>query len=135
MNTKQYVKAFYEVKAGEPFFNTERFLIEFNREFNERLETEKQLCKLTGSEFTYQRFQRLIKEMDNKFQAINNKLMGMCLDQKVFNTFFGNYVIPIRMELFPEIHAAITAKRERYIQEEEEEKRKNAEFVAGAYHE
>lgn len=135
MNTKQYVKAFYEVKAGKPLFRTELFIIQLGREFQERLDAELKLCEFTGSEFTYQRFQRLVKEMDNKFQAINNKLPGICLEQGVFNSFFASYVIPERESRFPEIHQAITAKRESYIKAEEEERKKNAEFVAGAYHE
>lgn len=134
MNTKQYVKQFYSNKEGTPFFDTEGFLIEFNKEFTQRLKTEEALAESLGVVFSYNKFQYLVKEMDNKFKSINNKLPKMDLSVDIFSTFFARHVIPVRKEKFPEIHEAISAKRAEYIKAEQEAKKKSGEFIAGAYH-
>lgn len=117
MNTKQYIKNFLleEVTSitGETFrkFDVMGFLFAFEDEFKQRIANERKLCNILQSDFTYAKFQNLVKQMDCKFNAVNNKAAGIDLSRDIFSKFFAQTVVPLRAEYFPEEHRKITEKR------------------------
>ena len=88
--------------------------------------------KIQAENFTYEKFKHLVKEQQDKFWSISNKKIGEPFTEKLFSAFFAIHVIPIRAELFPNIHAKLEIKRQKAIEREkqliaEEEARKEAE--------
>lgn len=116
MNTKQYIKKFLQetvVTSNGVFrkFDIEGFLIAFEDEFLQRIRNEQKLCNALQTDFTYPKFQNLVKQMDCKFNAINNKAEGLNLSRDIFSKFFAQTVVKQRAKLFPIEHEAITQKR------------------------
>lgn len=131
MKTQEYVKQF-KLNVPNYQFNREKFMEVFGQEFKDRIEATVTACKKMGVEFTYEKFKHLVKEQQDKFWNISNKKIGEPFTEKLFSAFFAIHVIPIRAELFPDIHAEMEIKRQKAIEREkeliaEEEARKEAE--------
>lgn len=124
MNTKQYIKQFLQEpvvtsKGVAIKFDIDGFLIAFGDEFRERIATEQKLCNALQTDFTYAKFQNLVKQMDCKFNAINNKAAGIDLQRNIFASFFAQYVVKERANHFPVEHAAISEKRKQRQEKEQ----------------
>lgn len=131
MKTQEYVKQF-KLDVPNYQFNREKFMEAFGQEFRDRIEATITACKKMHVAFTYEKFKHLVKEQQDKFWSISNKKIGEPFTEKLFSAFFAIHVIPIRAELFPNIHAELEIKRQRAIEREkqliaEEEARKEAE--------
>lgn len=64
-------------------------------------------------QFTYEKFRHAIKEQQDKFWQISKKKIGEPLSDGLFSAFFALYVIPLRANLFPNIHEEIEERRKR----------------------
>lgn len=128
MTTKQYVKKYHlDVLKENHTFNRDEFLGDLRNEFLERIQITRTAREKTKTPFTFDIFQNIVKEMQNKFWAISNKVAGSSLTGELFSAFYAMAVIPARKEMFPEEHERITARREKIKAEiakrkEEEEK-------------
>lgn len=115
MNSNQYVKKY---KLDDPrysnHFNTDLFLQDLNEEFQARIQREKETRKKERQEYSFRIFNVIITEIQNKFCAISNKKVGGPLRPELWNAFYAKYIIPVRIQDFPEEHAKIQAKREAY---------------------
>ena len=74
-----------------------------------------------GMDFPFKVFQELVKEMQTKFWSISNKKVGKPFTPELFSAFYASAVIPAREKYFPEEHAAIVAKREKYLESKTKE--------------
>lgn len=122
MKTKDYVRVF---KLDKPFyeFSREKFLNEFGKEFQQKVDDVKRDRENQGLEFTFSYFNKLIKEMERKFWAISNKKQGAPFSEKLFGSFFAGWVIPIRKKYFPKEDEELTRQwEERKRKREEKEK-------------
>ena len=106
MKTAEYVKQF---KLDKPNynFNREKFMEAFGQEFKDRIEAMITACKKMQVQFTYEKFLHAIKEQQDKFWQISKKKIGEPLSDGLFSAFFALHVIPLRANLFPNIHEEI----------------------------
>lgn len=131
MKTAEYVKQF---KLDKPNynFNREKFMEAFGQEFKDRIEAMITACKKMQVQFTYEKFLHAIKEQQDKFWQISKKKIGEPLSDGLFSAFFALHVIPLRANLFPNIHEEIEERRkeaqerEAKLMAEEEERQKEA---------
>lgn len=115
MNTKQYVKKYkLDDFQYSNHFNTNLFLQDLNEEFQARIQREKDARKKERQEYTFRIFNVIITEIQNKFCAISNKKVGGPLRPELWNAFYAKYIIPVRIQDFPEEHAKLQTEREAY---------------------
>lgn len=107
MNTKQYVAHFGLDKENQEF-NRDEFLRVFGNEFLERLKITQAACQKMDTQFTWHKFQILIKEQQKKFESISNKKIGEPFTDNLWKAFFAIIVVPIRQEYFPKEHEELT---------------------------
>lgn len=113
MKTKDYVKEFTVQGNKAQYFNNKGFVKAFSQEFNDRLEVTRIARESRGNEFTFNLFQNLVKEMEDKFWAISNKKPGAPFTPGLWNAFYAVGVIPARKKYFPKEHEEIDARRKR----------------------
>lgn len=116
MKTKEYVTKFNVKKGNTQYFDNKGFMKAFIGEFNERLELTRQARLSSNMPFTFNLFQNLVKEMEDKFWAISNKRPSIGFTQGLWNTFYAMGVIPARKEYFPKEHAEIDARRKKHLE-------------------
>ena len=112
MKTNEYVKQF-KLDRENYNFNREKFMEAFGQEFKDRIEAMITACQKMKVQFTYEKFLHAVKEQQDKFQSISNKKAGEPFSEKLFSAFFALHVIPIRANLFPNIHAELEEKRKK----------------------
>lgn len=112
MKTNEYVKQFKLDKENYNF-NREKFMEAFGQEFKDRIEAMITACQKMKVQFTYKKFLYAVKEQQDKFQSISNKKAGEPFSEKLFSAFFALHVIPIRANLFPNLHAELEEKRKK----------------------
>lgn len=115
MKTQEYVKQF-KLDREHYNFNREKFMEAFGQEFKDRIEATITACKKMQVQFTYEKFLHAIKEQQDKFWNISNKKVGEPFSKGLFSTFFALHVIPLRVNLFPNIHEEIEEKRRKAIE-------------------
>ena len=91
-------------------------------------------CQKMKVQFTYEKFLHAVKEQKDKFRSISNMKAGEPFSEKLFSAFFALHVIPIRANLFPNLHAEKEKAIERYekikAELEAKEKEEKAELEA-----
>lgn len=112
MKTNEYVKQF-KLDRENYNFNREKFMEAFGQEFKDRIEAMITACQKMKVQFTYEKFLYAVKEQKDKFQSISNKKAGEPFSEKLFSAFFALHVIPIRANLFPNLHAGLEEKRKK----------------------
>jgi len=117
MKTAEYVKKF-KLDTPNYNFNREKFMEAFGQEFKDRIEAMITACKKMQVQFTYEKFLHALKEQQDKFWQISHKKLGEPLSDGLFSAFFALHVIPLRANLFPNIHAEIEEKRQKAIERE-----------------
>lgn len=120
MKTKDYVNNF-KLYLEDYEFNREEFIGALGKEFLDRLELTYTARINKGMDFPFKVFQELVKEMQTKFWSISNKKVGKPFTPELFSAFYASSVIPARKKYFPEEHAAIVAKREKYLENKNQE--------------
>lgn len=120
MKTKDYIKEF-KLDLENYEFNREEFIRALGKEFLDRLELIHIARVNKGMDFPFKVFQELVKEMQTKFRSISNKKVGKPFTSELFSAFYASAVIPAREKYFPEEHAAIVAKREKYLENKVDE--------------
>lgn len=118
MKTNEYVKQF-KLDRENYNFNREKFMKAFGQEFKDRIEAMITACQKMKVQFTYEKFLHAVKEQQDKFQSISNKKAGEPFSEKLFSAFFALHVIPIRANLFPNLHAELEEKRKKAIERDE----------------
>lgn len=118
MKTNEYVKQF-KLDRENYNFNREKFMKAFGQEFKDRIEAMITACQKMKVQFTYEKFLHAVKEQQDKFQSISNKKVGEPFSEKLFSAFFALHVIPIRANLFPNLHAELEEKREKASERDE----------------
>lgn len=118
MKTNEYVKQF-KLDRENYNFNREKFMEAFGQEFKDRIEAMITACQKMKVQFTYEKFLHAIKEQQDKFQSISNKKAGEPFSEKLFSAFFALHVIPIRANLFPNLHAELEEKRKKAQERDE----------------
>ena len=114
METNEYVKQF-KLDRENYNFNREKFMEAFGQEFKDRIEAMITACQKMKVQFTYEKFLHAVKEQQDKFRSISNKKAGEPFSEKLFSAFFALHVIPIRANLFPNLHAELEEKRKKAI--------------------
>lgn len=114
MKTNEYVKQF-KLDRENYNFNRKKFMEAFGQEFKDRIEAMITACQKMKVQFTYEKFLHAVKEQQDKFQSISNKKAGEPFSEKLFSAFFALHVIPIRANLFPNLHAELEEKRKKAI--------------------
>lgn len=112
MKTQEYIKQF-KLDREHYDFNREKFMEAFGQEFNDRIEATITACKKMQVQFTYEKFLHAVKEQQDKFWNISNKKVGEPFSEDLFSAFFALYVIPLRANLFPNIHEEIEKRRKK----------------------
>lgn len=112
MKTNEYVKQF-KLDRENYNFNRKKFMEAFGQEFKDRIEAMITACQKMKVQFTYEKFLHAVKEQQDKFQGISNKKVGEPFSEKLFSAFFALHVIPIRANLFPNLHAELEEKRKK----------------------
>lgn len=131
MKTQEYIKQF-KLDREHYNFNRGKFIEAFGQEFNDRIEATLTACKKMQVQFTYEKFLHAVKEQHDKFWNISNKKVGEPFSEGLFSVFFAIHVIPLRANLFPNIHEEIEERRkkaqerEAKLRAEEEERQKEA---------
>lgn len=120
MKTKDYVKNHLVTKGNSHYFDNKGFVKAFTEEFRSRLELTRQGREAQGMPFTFNLFQNLVKEMENKFWAISNKLPTTGFTPGLWNAFYAMGVIPLRKEFFPKEHADIDARRKKHLETDDQ---------------
>jgi hypothetical protein len=120
MKTKDYIKEF-KLDLENYEFNREEFIRALGKEFLDRLELIHIARVNKGMDFPFKVFQELVKEMQTKFWSISNKKVGKPFTPELFSAFYASAVIPAREKYFLEEHAAIVAKREKYLESKTKE--------------
>lgn len=124
MKTKDYVSQFtIQGRNGATLFDHKGFVKALSQEFNDRLEVTRVDRESRGTEFQFNLFQNLVKEMEDKFWAISNKKPGKPFTPGLWGAFYALGVIPARKKYFPKEHAEIDARRERAMEKANEEKK------------
>lgn len=121
MKTAEYVKQF-KLDTPNYNFNREKFMEAFGQEFKDRIEAMITACKKMQVQFTYEKFLHAIKEQQDKFWQISKKKLGEPLSDGLFSAFFALHVIPLRANLFPDVHAEIEERRQKAIEREAKER-------------
>lgn len=119
MKTNEYVKQF-KLDRENYNFNREKFMEAFGQEFKDRIEAMITACQKMKVQFTYEKFLHAVKEQQDKFRSISNKKAGEPFSEKLFSAFFALHVIPIRANLFPNLHAELEEKRKKAIEMDDE---------------
>ena len=114
MKTNEYVKQF-KLDRENYNFNRKKFMEAFGQEFKDRIEAMITACQKMKVQFTYEKFLHAVKEQQDKFQSISNKKAGEPFSEKLFSAFFALHVIPIRANLFPNLHVELEEKRKKAI--------------------
>lgn len=125
MKTNEYVKQF-KLDRENYNFNRKKFMEAFGQEFKDRIEAMITACQKMKVQFTYEKFLHAVKEQQDKFQGISNKKAGEPFSEKLFSAFFALHVIPIRANLFPDLHAELEEKRKEAIKRYEKIKAEEA---------
>lgn len=130
MKTQEYVKQF-KLDREHYNFNRGKFIEAFGQEFKDRIEATITACKKMQVQFTYEKFLHAIKEQQDKFWNISNKKVGEPFSEGLFSAFFALHIIPLRANLFPNIHEEIEERRKKAQEREaklraEEERQKEA---------
>lgn len=112
MKTDEYVKQF-KLDRENYNFNREKFMEAFGQEFKDRIEAMITACQKMKVQFTYEKFLHAVKEQKDKFLSISNKKAGEPFSEKLFSAFFALHVIPIRANLFPNLHAELEEEGKR----------------------
>lgn len=115
MKTNEYVKQF-KLDRENYNFNREKFMEAFGQEFKDRIEAMITACQKMKVQFTYEKFLHAVKEQQDKFRSISNKKAGEPFSEKLFSAFFALHVIPIRANLFPNLHDELEEKRKKAIE-------------------
>lgn len=116
MKTNEYVKQF-KLDRENYNFNRKKFMEAFGQEFKDRIEAMITACQKMKVQFTYEKFLHAVKEQQDKFWSISNKKAGgEPFSEKLFSAFFALHVIPIRANLFPNLHAELEEKRKKAIE-------------------
>ena len=118
MKTNEYVKQF-KLDIENYNFNREKFMEAFGQEFKDRIEAMITACQKMKVQFTYEKFLHAVKEQQDKFRSISNKKAGEPFSEKLFSAFFALHVIPIRANLFPNLHAELEEKRKKAQERDE----------------
>lgn len=118
MKTNEYVKQF-KLDRENYNFNREKFMEAFGKEFKDRIEAMITACQKMKVQFTYEKFLHAVKEQQDKFRSISNKKAGEPFSEKLFSAFFALHVIPIRANLFPNLHAELEEKRKKAQERDE----------------
>lgn len=118
MKTNEYVKQF-KLDRENYNFNRKKFMEAFSQEFKDRIEAMITACQKMKVQFTYEKFLHAVKEQQDKFQSISNKKAGEPFSEKLFSAFFALHVIPIRANLFPNLHAELEEKRKKAHERDE----------------
>lgn len=118
MKTNEYIKQF-KLDRENYNFNREKFMKTFGQEFKDRIEAMITACQKMKIQFTYEKFLHAVKEQQDKFQSISNKKAGEPFSEKLFSAFFALHVIPIRANLFPNLHAELEEKRKKAQERDE----------------
>ena len=118
MKTNEYIKQFKLDKENYNF-NREKFMEAFGQEFKDRIEAMVTACKKLKVQFTYEKFLHAVKEQQDKFHSISNKKVGEPFSEKLFSAFFALHVIPLRANLFPNLHAELEEKRKKAQERDE----------------
>jgi len=118
MKTNEYVKQFKLDKENHNF-NRKKFMEAFGQEFKDRIEAMVTACKKLKVQFTYEKFLHAVKEQQDKFQSISNKKVGEPFSEKLFSAFFALHVIPLRANLFPNLHDELEEKRKKAQERDE----------------
>lgn len=121
MKTAEYIKQF-KLDTPNYNFNREKFMEAFSQEFKDRIEAMITACKKMQVQFTYEKFLHAIKEQQDKFWQISKKKLGEPLSDGLFSAFFALHVIPLRANLFPNVHAEIEERRQKAIEREAKER-------------
>lgn len=121
MKTAEYVKQF-KLDTPNYNFNREKFMEAFGQEFKDRIEAMITACKKMQVQFTYEKFLHAIKEQQDKFWQISKKKLGEPLSDGLFSAFFALHVIPLRANLFPNVHTEIEERRQKAIEREAKER-------------
>lgn len=132
MKTKQYVDEFH-LDNPNYRFNRKEFMRVFSEEFNQRVEATMDACKRMDVKFSYEKFQHIIKEQQDKFWNISNKKAGEPLTEGLFSAFFAIHVVPLRAKLFPEVHEKIEKLRAEQALKEQEKHSKDLDDDGGNY--
>ena len=106
MKTKDYIVKFKMDLPGYEF-NRNKFMEALNGELVERITSARE----KDPQFNYDKFSHIVREMETKFWSISNKKAGQPFSENLWKAFFAAKVIPLRKELFPEVHEKIEAKR------------------------
>ena len=122
MKTNEYVKQF-KLDRENYNFNREKFMEAFGQEFKDRIEAMITACQKMKVQFTYEKFLHAVKEQQDKFQSISNKKAGEPFSEKLFSAFFALHVIPIRANLFPNLHAEMDEKIKAELEAKEKEEK------------
>lgn len=118
MKTNEYVKQF-KLDRENYNFNQKKFMEAFGQEFKDRIEAMITACQKMKVQFTYEKFLHAVKEQQDKFRSISNKKAGEPFSEKLFSAFFALHVIPIRANIFPNLHAELEEKRKKAIERDE----------------
>lgn len=118
MKTNEYVKQF-KLDRENYNFNREKFMEAFGQEFKDRIEAMITACQKMKVQFTYEKFLHAVKEQQDKFRSISNKKAGEPFSERLFSAFFVLHVIPIRANLFPNLHAELEEKRKKTQERDE----------------
>lgn len=110
MKTNEYVKQF-KLDRENYNFNRKKFMEAFGQEFKDRIEAMITACQKMKVQFTYEKFLHAVKEQQDKFRSISNKKAGEPFSEKLFSAFFALHVIPIRANLFPNLHAELEEEK------------------------
>lgn len=109
MKTKAYIKTF-DLNNNQSEANLQKFLKEFKREFNEKLEITLEARKNMQLDCPFSIFLNVVKEMNQKFDSISAHITGS-LPPKLWNQFYATSVIQAREKFYPKEHAEINARR------------------------
>lgn len=102
MKTKDYVKKYkLDSKESNKFLRDE-FLEDLREEFLEKIQIEQKQRKKYMLPFTIEDFNRVVKNMEQKFISISNKKLGDPLTDGLFKAFFAKCIVPIRAQYFSE---------------------------------
>ena len=92
-------------------FDREKLLASLNEYFLSIISIDRANSKGTKDGFNYKKFKNCIAQVENKFWAISNKKVGLPFTNDLWSAFFAIYIIPVRAELFPEVHQHIVENR------------------------
>lgn len=101
MKTKDYIKKYNLDSKESNKFKREEFLYDLREEFLEKIQIEIKQRKKYSLPFTINDFNRVVKNIEQKFNSISNKKLGEPLTDNLFKAFFAKHVVPIRYQYFP----------------------------------